>query len=193
VAAPIDEINVDTDQIVPARFLKYSREVGYGRFLFHDLRFDPGGAERPEFVLNRPAFRAARILVVNENFGCGSSREGAVYALADYGIRAVIGPSFGDIFHNNCLKNGLVPVRLPADTVATLRGTLVARPGSRLVVDLPGQRVIASDGAGYPFEIDAFWKEALLQGVDEIGLTLGLGEEITAFEKRYWAERPWLP
>ena len=116
-----------------------------------------------------------------------------MYALSDYGIRAVIAPGFGDIFHNNCLKNGLVPVRLPAATVAALRASLAARPGSRLVVDLPSQRVIASDGVAHRFEVDAFWKEALLQGLDEIGLTLGLADKITAFEERYRGQRPWLP
>ena len=149
--------------------------------------------ERPEFFLNRPAYRSARILVANENFACGSSREGAVYALFDYGFRAVIAPSFSDIFYNNCLKNGLLPVRLPAATVAALRSSLAARPGSRLVVDLPGHSVIAADGAIHRFTLDAFWKEALLRGLDEIGRTLGLEDRIAAFEERYRAERPWLP
>jgi 3-isopropylmalate/(R)-2-methylmalate dehydratase small subunit len=149
--------------------------------------------ERPEFFLNRPAYRPARILVANENFACGSSREGAVYALFDYGFRAVVAPSFGDIFHNNCLKNGLLPVRLPAATVAALRSRLAAQPGSRLVVDLPSQHVIAPDGVAHHFEVDAFWKEALLRGLDELGLTLGLEDRIAAFEERYGAERPWLP
>jgi 3-isopropylmalate/(R)-2-methylmalate dehydratase small subunit len=149
--------------------------------------------ERPEFFLNRPEYRRARILVANENFACGSSREGAVYALFDYGFRAVIAPSFGDIFYNNCLKSGLLPVRLPAATVAALRSRLAAQPGSRLVVDLPSQSVIEADGAVHRFTLDAFWKEALLRGLDEIGLTLGLEDRIAAFEERYRAERPWLP
>ena len=149
--------------------------------------------ERPEFFLNRPAYRPARILVANENFACGSSREGAVYALFDYGFRAVIAPSFGDIFYNNCFKNGVLPVRLPAATVAALRSGLAAHPGSRLVVDLPDQSVIAADGAIHRFTLDAFWKEALLRGLDEIGRTLGLEDRIAAFEERYRAERPWLP
>jgi 3-isopropylmalate/(R)-2-methylmalate dehydratase small subunit len=149
--------------------------------------------EKPDFFLNRAPWRQARILVANENFACGSSREGAVYALFDYGFRAVIAPSFSDIFYNNCLRNGLLPVRLPTATVAALRASLAAEPGGHLLVDLPSQRVIPAHGAVHRFDVDPFWKEALLRGLDEIGLTLGLEDRIAAFEERYRAERPWLP
>ena len=193
VAAPYDQVNADTDQIVPARFLKYPRAPeGYGGFLFHDLRFDEVGAERPDFVLNRPAYREARILVTNTNFGCGSSREGAVYALADHGIGAVIGPSFGDIFYNNCLKNGLLPVRLGAGEAAALRAHLSAHPGAELTVDLEAQTVTAPDGTTHHFDVDPYWREALLKGLDELAMTLELRQEIEAFERRYNAENPWL-
>ena len=192
VAAPIDLPNVDTDRIVPARFLRKPQDAGYGRFLFHDVRFDPSGAERPEFVLNQAPFRAARILVAAENFGCGSSREGAVWALGGHGVRAVIAPSFGDIFFGNCFKNGLLPVVLPADTVAELRRSLHARPGATMTVDLEQQTVSAPDVATHRFEIDAFRKRCLLTGEDEIAFTLGYIDAIRAFEERRRAEAPWL-
>ena len=191
-AVPIEPVNVDTDQIIPARFMKKSRAGGYGQYLFHDLRFDEDGAERPDFVLNRPEFSGAQILVANSNFGCGSSREGAVYALADYGVRAVIAPSFGDIFHNNCLKNGVLPVRLDARGVADLRMALTETPGSKLTVDLDAQTVTDPNGAVHKFDIDPFWKEALLKGLDEIAMTRAHMEEIEEFERRYHAAAPWL-
>ncbi len=178
---------------MPARFLRHPREAGYGRFLFHDQRYHDDGSERPEFFLNQPPWREARILVGNANFGCGSSREGAVYALADYGFRAVIAPSFGDIFQGNCLRNGLLPVRLDAEVVAGVRARLAASPGGRLRVDLASQTVTESSRIVHRFEVDPFRKEALVSGLDEIGLTLELAERITAFEARYRAERPWLP
>jgi 3-isopropylmalate/(R)-2-methylmalate dehydratase small subunit len=189
-AAPIEQPNVDTDQIIPARFLKYPRRDGYGKFLFHDLRFDESGAERPDFVLNRPQFRNARILVTNENFGCGSSREGAVYALYDYGIACVIGPSFGDIFFNNCFKNGLLAVRLPPAEAAALRQSL--GEGGTVSIDLAAQTIAGPDGTRLSFEIEPFRKKVLLKGLDEIGLTLEFGDRIQAFERRHHAERPWL-
>jgi len=191
VAAPIDDVNVDTDQIIPARFLKYPRSGGYGRFLFHDQRYNEDGSERPDFVLNRPPFRAARILVADSNFGCGSSREGAVYALADSGFRAVVGPSFGDIFHNNCLKNGLLPVRLPPDVAAELRAALRARPGAHVAIDLAACRLTAPNGAIHAFAIDPHWQRMLLEGLDELGMTLSCLGEVAAFEARYRAAEPW--
>ncbi len=191
VAAPLDLPNVDTDRVIPARFLRKPRDVGYGQFCFHDLRLRPDGTEDPAFVLNRPAYRDARILVAAENFGCGSSREGAVWALAGSGIRAVVAPSFGDIFHENCLRNGLLPVRLPAETVASLREALHATPGATLTIDLPAQTVTGPDGTSHRFEIDPFRKQALLEGLDEIGLTLRHAAEIDAFETRHAAEWPW--
>jgi len=192
VAAPIATPNIDTDQIVPARFLSRPRESGYGNYLFHDLRFDDGGAEKPDFVLNRPAWRNARILVADWNFGCGSSREHAVYCLHDYGFRAVIAPSFGDIFFGNAFKNGFLPVVLPADAVADLRRQITEQPGARIAIDLARQTVTAPSGAVHRFDIDPFRKQCLLQGVDEIAFTLGHGDAIAAFEQRQAAEVSWL-
>jgi 3-isopropylmalate/(R)-2-methylmalate dehydratase small subunit len=193
VAAPIDLPNVDTDRVIPARFLRKAQgSPGYERYLFHDVRFDAGGAERPEFVLNQPATRGAKIVVAAENFGCGSSREAAVWALIAYGIRVVIAPSLGDIFHQNSFKNGLLPVIVPATTAAALREQLHARPGATLTVDLPAQTVTAPDGVVHRFEIDAFSKQKLLDGQDDIGLTLGYDAQILEFEARHRAEMPWL-
>ena len=155
------------------------------------MRFGADGAERPEFVLNQPPYRGARIVVAAENFGCGSSREAAVWALAAYGFRSVIAPSLGDIFHQNCFKNGLLPVILPADVVAQLRRRLHAEPGATLTVDLESQTVTAPDGAQHRFEVDAFRKEMLLTGRDEIGLTLGFEEQIREFEARHSTEMAW--
>ena len=193
VGLPIDLPNVDTDRVIPARFLRKDRNVpDYARYLFHDVRFDAAGAERPEFVLNQPGFREAKILVAAENFGCGSSREAAVWALAAYGIRAVIAPSLGDIFQGNCGKNGVLAVILPATTVADLRRQLHARPGTTLTVDLDAQTVTAPDGAVHRFEIDPFRKQMLLSGQDDIGLTLGYEAQIAAYEAGHRARPPWL-
>jgi 3-isopropylmalate/(R)-2-methylmalate dehydratase small subunit len=192
IAAPFDPINVDTDQIIPARFLKYPRSGGYGQFLFHDVRRSTDGAQDPAFVLNREPFSQAKIFVANTNFACGSSREGAVYALSDAGICSVIAPSFGDIFFNNCQKNGLVPARLEDAVCAKLRAMLQAKPGTELTVDLVEQAVVEPDGTRHAFTVDAFAREMMLQGVDEVGLTLGLLPEIEAFEARYARSAPWL-
>jgi 3-isopropylmalate/(R)-2-methylmalate dehydratase small subunit len=191
-AVPLAAPNVDTDQIVPARFLRKPRRLGYGGFLFHDLRFGDDGSEKPQFILNQPAYRAARVLVGEQNFGCGSSREHAVYALWDYGFRAVIAPSFGDIFFNNCFKNGLLPIVLPAGEVAALRAELERQPGGRVIVDLETQRVTAPSGEVLGFDIDAFRKHCLLQGVDEVEFTLGFDKDIAAFEHRQAGELSWL-
>src|SRR5215831_18517077 len=184
VAAPMPVPNVDTDQVIPARFLRKPRKDGYGQYLFHDLRFDDGGREKPEFVLNRLAYRSARILVADKNFGCGSSREHAVYALWDYGFRAVIAPSFGDIFFSNCFKNGLLPIVLPAEQVKALQAELTQRPGAGVVVDLERQEVVAPSGNVHRFEVDSFRKQCLLQGLDEIALTLSHDADIAAFERK---------
>jgi 3-isopropylmalate/(R)-2-methylmalate dehydratase small subunit len=193
VAAPIDLPNIDTDRVIPARFLRKPQgSAGYDRYLFHDVRFDAAGAERPEFVLNQAAFRPATIVVAAENFGCGSSREAAVWALMAYGIRVVIAPSLGDILHQNCLKNGLLPVILAADTVAGVRRQLHARPGATITADLETQTVTAPDGTTHRFEIEAFAREMLLTGQDEIALTLGYEAQIRAFEARHHSASPWL-
>ena len=192
VAAPIDLPNVDTDRIIPARFLRKPRgSAGYERFLFHDVRFDADGTERGDFVLNQAPFRDAKILVTPENFGCGSSREAAVWALDACGIRAVIAPSLGDIFHQNCLKNGLLPVILPAAAVTALRRRLHEGPSATVTVDLEAQTVTGPDGPSHRFEIDAFRKELLLTGRDEIELTLDAEARIREFEERHARLMPW--
>ena len=192
VAAPIDLPNVDTDRVIPARFLRKSPGPGYERYLFHDVRFAEDGSERPEFVLNHPAFRSAGILVTAENFGCGSSREAAVWALMAYGIRCVIGPSFGDIFFENCAKNGSLAVVVPAAVASGLRALLHSRPGATITVDLPSQTITGPDGARESFPVDAFRKQALLAGRDEIALTLSYEAAIAAHEARRAEEQPWL-
>jgi 3-isopropylmalate/(R)-2-methylmalate dehydratase small subunit len=209
VAAPIDLANVDTDKILPARLLRKLRlpPKGYEPYLFHDMRFDGDGRERPEFVLNRPAWRGAQILVADVNFGCGSSREGAVYALMDYGIRAVIAASFGDIHYGNAIQNGLLPAIVPQEVCAELRAQLHANPGLKLTIDLPSQTITLSPqpsslavhgtkelapGDTHAFEIDAAYKERLLRGLDDVGLILEHLPEIEAFEQRHHGERRWL-
>jgi 3-isopropylmalate/(R)-2-methylmalate dehydratase small subunit len=184
--------NIDTDQIIPARFLWRKRRDGWGHLLFHDLRFNDSGTPKPEFVLNRDAYRDARILVAGRNFGCGSSRETAVWALYDYGIRAVLAPSFGDIFFNNSFQNGLLPVVLPAERVAALRAMLERSPGSHVAVDLEGQTTTGPDGVVDRFEIDPFRKDCLLAGTDDISFTLGQSDRIAAFENAYEAKVRWL-
>ncbi|HTZ79279.1 MAG TPA: 3-isopropylmalate dehydratase small subunit [Stellaceae bacterium] len=188
VVLPIAQPNFDTDQIIPARFLSRDRELGLGECLFRDLRFAADGTERPEFPLNKPEFRAAQIVVGEKNFACGSSRENAVWALADYGFRAAIAPSFGDIFRNNCLKNGVLPVVLPAQVVADLIASLQVTPGAKVAIDLPSQTVTLPDGSKHGFEIDPFAKHCLLNGVDELAFTLSQVDEIVAFENRYGRE-----
>ena len=185
-AAPLGIANIDTDQIIPARFLRKPRSAGYGNFLFHDLR-----REAPGFVLDRPDFAGAAILVADANFGCGSSREGAVYALVDAGIRCVVAPSFGDIFAGNAARNGLLTVVLPPAKAAALRRQLEDRPGAAVSVDLPAQRIVLPDGTAEPFEIDPFRKEALIQGLDDVELTLRDLAAIEAFERDDAAARPW--
>ena len=193
VAVPIDLPNVDTDRIIPARFLRRERdEPEYATFLFHDVRFNADGLEKADFILNQRRYRGARIVVAAENFGCGSSREAAVWVLAAYGFRAVIAPSLGDIFQQNCFKNGVLPVILPADVVAGLRAHIHAQPGAALTVDLQPQTVSTAGGASHRFEVDPFRKEMLLAGRDEIGLTLGFETKIREFEARHAREMAWV-
>jgi 3-isopropylmalate/(R)-2-methylmalate dehydratase small subunit len=191
VAAPMDLPNIDTDRIIPARFLRKPKE-GLGGLLFHDVRFDDQGNEREDFVLNQAPFRDAKVLVVADNFGCGSSREAAVWVLEAHGIRSVIAPSLGDIFHGNCYKNGLLPVILAPEIVADLRAQLYAHPGASITVDLPSQTVTAPDGTTHRFDVDPFRKQALLSGQDEIALTLSYEKDIAAFETRHAQAMPWL-
>jgi 3-isopropylmalate/(R)-2-methylmalate dehydratase small subunit len=192
VAVPIDLPNVDTDRIIPARFLKKPRGPAYATYLFHDLRFTDDGSEKPDFVLNRAPYRAAGILVAAENFACGSSREAAVWALLACGFRAFIAPSFGDIFFENCGKNGALAVVLPAEAVARLRQELHDRPGALMTVDLESETVTGPDGTRYRFAVDPFRKECLLKDREEIALTLSYESAITAFEARRRQEMPWL-
>jgi 3-isopropylmalate/(R)-2-methylmalate dehydratase small subunit len=193
-AAPLDIANVDTDKIIPARYLRKFRSpaAGYDPYLFYDLRFDADGRERPEFVLNQPPYRNAGILVANVNFGCGSSREGAAYALMDYGIRSVIAPSFGDIHYANEIQNGMLPAMLPEDTCAALRNQLRATPGAQIAIDLEKQTITDVNGVAHRFQIDAVYKERLLKGLDEVGLVLQHLSEIEAFEQRHHSEHRWL-
>ena len=184
VAAPLDQANVDTDQIVPALYLQKPRADDFGHYLFHDVRRDAQGARRADFVLNDPVYAQAHILVAGPNFGCGSSREHAVWALSDGGFRAVIAPSFGDIFFSNALKNGLLPVRLPEAVVQGILATLRAQPGMRLAVDLEAQVVRGPGGRVEQFEIDPFPRHCLLEGLDEIDYTLAQHARIEAFEQR---------
>jgi 3-isopropylmalate/(R)-2-methylmalate dehydratase small subunit len=184
VALPIPRANVDTDQIVPARYLQKPRSDDFGAYLFRDLRFHADGRENPAFALNDPAYRASRIVVAERNFGCGSSREHAVWALCDYGFRVAIAPSFGDIFASNALKNGLLTVRLDESVVAALLAQLEMSKGARMAVDLGSQTVRGPDGAAHRFEIDPFAKRCLAEGLDEIGYTLTLLDEVREFEAR---------
>ncbi len=192
VAAPLRMINVDTDRIIPKLFLKTIKRTGLGQYLFNDLRFTPDGAEVADFVLNKPAYRKAEILIAGENFGCGSSREHAPWALLDFGIRCVIASSFADIFFNNCFKNGVLPLVLPADQVERLMDQADKGANATLSVDLENQRVTGPDGEIFPFEIDPFRKHCLLNGLDDIGLTFEKTNLIDTFEARHRAAQPWL-
>ena len=185
VLLPIARANVDTDQITPARYLQKPRSNDFGEFLFRDLRLQKDGTEIPGFVLNEAAYRAAQVVVAQHNFGCGSSREHAVWALCDYGFRAVIAPSFGDIFFSNALKNGLLPIVLPAAVAQGLLDAAHAAPGARVAIDLEAQTVTAPDGTVHHFPIDPRPKHCLLQGIDEIDYTLTQIDLIAAFEQRH--------
>jgi 3-isopropylmalate/(R)-2-methylmalate dehydratase small subunit len=192
-AAPLPLANVDTDKIIPARFLKTIRRSGLGVHLFDTLRYLPDGRENPDFVLNQPAFRRAEILIAHENFGCGSSREHAPWALLDFGIRCVIAPDFADIFHNNSFKNGILPIRLPRAVCDLLIEDARLGGNARLTVDLPRQVVVRPNGETVPFDIDPFRKHLLLNGLDDIGQTLQHEAAIDGFEARRGRDQPWLP
>lgn len=191
VAAPIDEANVDTNQLCPTRFNKVPRGPRYAQILFHDRRFNADGGEK-EFLLNVEPFRSARILVANRNFGCGSSRESAVYALYEFGVRCVIAPSFGDIFANNCGKNGLLPVVLPENVTAAIREQLRTQPGATIAVDLNAQTVTDPSGQLHKFDIHPVRRKCLLEGLDDVARTQQYRARIETFEAQYGAERAWL-
>ena len=183
IAVPIAQANADTDQIIPARFLSLPRDE-MAPHLFRDLRYNDNGTPKPEFVLNRPEYAKAEIVVAGRNFACGSSREMAVTVLQDYGIKSVIAPSYGDIFFNNCFQNGVLPIMLPEARVNQLLRFLLELPGASITVDLPTQTVLGPDGQSDRFEIDSFRKDCMLRGVDEIAMTLGYEADIAAFEQR---------
>lgn len=191
VAAPLALINVDTDMIIPARYLKTIKRTGLGKSLFYVLRYDDDGAERPDFVLNKAAYRDAKILIAGDNFGCGSSREHAPWALGDFGIRCIIAPSFADIFYNNSFKNGILLIKLSQDQVDNLWTATEQGANATVTVDLESQKITAPDGALIPFEIDPFRKYCLLNGLDDIGLTLQKEDKISAFEANRKATTPW--
>jgi 3-isopropylmalate/(R)-2-methylmalate dehydratase small subunit len=192
VAAPLNMINVDTDKIIPKNYLKTIKRTGLGKALFAEMRYDEAGRENPDFVLNKGPFRNATILVSGENFGCGSSREHAPWALLDFGIRCVIAPSYADIFFGNTFKNGILPVILPEARVNELLRFLLELPGAEITVDLPAQTVTGPDGKVDKFDIDPFRKHCLINGLDDIGLTLQKETAIKAYEGKVAAERPWV-
>jgi len=190
IAAPLPMMNVDTDMIIPKQFLKTIKRSGLATGLFYEMRYDAAGVRNADFMLHRAPYDRAVILVAGENFGCGSSREHAPWALLDFGIRCVIAPSFADIFYNNCFKNGILPLTLPREQVDRLMAA--AGAGQALTVDLPAQTITLADGQSLPFDIDPFRKTCLLEGLDEIGLTLQKAPTIDAFEARQRAGCPWL-
>jgi 3-isopropylmalate/(R)-2-methylmalate dehydratase small subunit len=191
-AAPLPLINVDTDMIIPKQFLKTIKRSGLGKNLFDEMRYDDEGCENPEFVLNKPAWRDAQILVAGENFGCGSSREHAPWALLDFGIRCVIAPSFADIFFNNCFKNGILPIVLPQEDVDKLMDDAERGSNAKVTIDLENQVITGPDGGSIAFDVDPFRKHCLLNGLDDIGLTLEKSSEIDVFEAKIEAQTPWL-
>ncbi len=192
VAAPMPMINVDTDMIIPKQFLKTIKRTGLGKNLFDEMRYTIAGDEIEDFVLNKPAYRNAKILVAGENFGCGSSREHAPWALMDFGIRCVIAPSFADIFYNNCFKNGILPIILPKEDVDKLMDDAERGANATVAIDLEAQEITGPDGGMITFDIDPFRKHLLLEGLDDIGLTLAKEDKIAAHEAMQASARPWL-
>lgn len=193
-AVPLDRINVDTDAIIPKQFLRKIERTGFGVHLFHEWRYTDyeGTIENPEFVLNKPEYRNATVLLTRDNFGCGSSREHAPWALSDYGFRVIIAPSFADIFYNNCVKNGILLVRLKASEVDDLFRQVENNPGVKITAELEKQIVIGPDNTEYSFEINAFAKTCLINGLDQIGWTLQFEDKIVSFEKELSQNKPWL-
>ena len=191
VAAPLRMINVDTDMIIPKQYLKTIKRTGLGKGLFSEMRYNDDGSENPDFVLNKPAYRNAKIIVADDNFGCGSSREHAPWALLDFGISAVISTSFGDIFYNNCFKNGILPIRVSPEDLEKLFDDAERGANSTLSIDLEKQEIRGPDGGVVKFEIDAFRKHCLLNGLDDIGLTKQKADKIATYEKKQAEARPW--
>ena len=192
IAAPLRMINVDTDRVIPKQFLKTIERSGLGRYLFNDMRYNADGSDNPDFVLNKPAYRGSEILIAGDNFGCGSSREHAPWALQDFGIRCVISSSFADIFYNNSFKNGILLIKVSPEELEALMDDAEKGANARLTVDLEAQAITRPNGESVHFEIDPFRKHCLLNGLDDIGLTLQHGQEIDGFEGRQRASQPWL-
>jgi 3-isopropylmalate/(R)-2-methylmalate dehydratase small subunit len=192
VAAPLPQINVDTDAIIPKQFLKTILRTGLGKHLFSELRYDEAGKEKPDFVLNKPAYRNAQILVTGDNFGCGSSREHAPWALMDFGIKCVISTNFADIFYNNCFQNGLLPIKVTPEQLEKLMDDANRGANATLSVDLETQEIRGPDGGVISFEMDAYRKHCMLNGLDNIGLTMAKGKAIDSYEAKAKADRPWL-
>ena len=192
VAAPMDMINIDTDMVIPKQYLTTIERTGLGKGLFHEMRYFNDGSENPDFILNKPAYRDASILVAGDNFGCGSSREHAPWALLDFGFRCIIAPSFADIFYNNCFKNGVLPIRLPQEDVAKLMDDANRGANATITVDLKSQTITGPDGGQITFELDEFKKHCLLNGLDDIGLTMQNEDKISTFEKSRMSTQPWL-
>jgi 3-isopropylmalate/(R)-2-methylmalate dehydratase small subunit len=192
IAAPMPLVNIDTDMIIPKQFLKTIQRSGLGKNLFDEMRYTQDGQEIPDFVLNQPAYRQAEIIVAGDNFGCGSSREHAPWALLDFGIRCVISTSFADIFYNNCFKNGILPIVMPPEVVEVLMADARKGANARMTVDLDSQTVTTSDGQSFGFEVDPFRKHCLMNGLDDIGLTLEKAASIDSFESKAATLRPWV-
>ena len=192
VAAPLPMINIDTDMIIPKQFLKTIHRTGLGKALFDEMRYNTDGSEKPDFVLNKPQYRKAQILVTGDNFGCGSSREHAPWALKDFGIKCIIAPSFADIFFNNCFKNGILAIKVPPEIHAHLLDDAGRGANARITVDLEKQEIRGPDGGVYKFDVDPFRKHCLLNGLDDVGLTLQKDAKIGDFEQRRRATQPWL-
>jgi len=192
VAAPLNMMNVDTDMIIPKDYLKTIKRTGLGKGLFAEMRYHDDGSENPEFVLNQPAYRTAEILVAGDNFGCGSSREHAPWALLDHGIRCVISTSFADIFYNNCFKNGILPITVTKEQLDLLMDDAARGANARITIDLEKQEISGPDGGVIRFEIDAFKKHCLMNGLDDIGLSLQKADKIDDYEKKATAEHPWV-
>ncbi|MFH5773015.1 3-isopropylmalate dehydratase small subunit [Paracoccus broussonetiae] len=192
IAAPMPLVNIDTDMIIPKQFLKTIHRSGLGKNLFDEMRYDSEGNEVPDFVLNQPAYRQSQIIVAGDNFGCGSSREHAPWALMDFGIRCVISTSFADIFFNNCFKNGILPIVMPKEVVDVLMEDARKGANARMTVDLENQVVTTSDGQSFAFEVDAFRKHCMLEGLDDIGLTMEKSGSIDSFETQMAQSRPWV-
>jgi 3-isopropylmalate/(R)-2-methylmalate dehydratase small subunit len=192
IAAPMPLVNIDTDMIIPKVFLKSIQRTGFGANLFDEMRFNRDGTEIPDFVLNKPQYRDAEILIAGDNFGCGSSREHAPWAIADFGIKCIVSTSFADIFFNNSFKNGILPIVLPQEQVDILMADAEKGANARMTVDLEAQEITTSDGEVIPFEVDAFKKHCLLNGLDDIGLTMEKADSIKTFEAEMSAARPWV-